>query len=97
MSIETTINYQELKNGKAKLQQISSDLDNARSKKNEMVFNQNEIGGLTAGQAVYGFSSIYEELISVTSTLASNTESFLADVGVVFKEADDSAANEIKK
>lgn len=97
MNKETEVKYLELENGSAKLQQIEADLDNAKLQRKKMCFIKTEVGGFTAGQAVYGFSSIYDDLIGVTRSLTKNTESFLADVGVAFKAADDASANEIKK
>ena len=97
MNNEITIKHQELQNIDAKFQQISNDLDNAKAQKKQMGFNPAEAGGFTAGQAIYGFSSAYEELIQVISSLTSSTEVFLLNIGNAFKEADETASAELKK
>ena len=95
--METNVKYQELKNGQTKLQQIEEDLDNALVKQSEMKFIDAEIGGMTAGQAVYGFSSIYRQTIELMHSLNNNTRSFLESVGIAFEETDNYAAKEIEK
>ncbi len=95
--METNVKYQELKNGQTKLQQIEKDLENASIKQSEMKFNDAEIGGMTAGQAVYGFSNIYRQTIELMHSLNTNTQSFLESVGIAFEETDNFAAKEIEK
>lgn len=95
--METNVNYQELKNGQEKLHQIKIDLENASVKQGEMKFINSEVGGMTAGQAVCGFSFKYHQLINEMTSLITNTQSFLESVGITFEEADESAARQIEK
>lgn len=95
--METNVKYQELINGQTKLQGIGDNLGNASEKLKKITFNTKEIGGSTAGQAVYGFASIYDQLISEMTSLVFHTVEFLADVGIVFGMADEAAAKEIEK
>lgn len=95
--METSVKYQELKNGQTKLQQIEEDLESASLKLGEMKFIDAEIGGMTAGQAVYGFSSIYRQSIELMHSLNYNTQSFLESVGIAFEDTDNFAAKEIEK
>lgn len=90
MGKETFVKYKELLIEKNKLKQIESDLGNARLYQEKIVFLREETGGLTAEQAVYGFSSMYNQTIDLLSSLSQNTESFLENIGEHFENVDES-------